>query len=129
MQDATAITRSEPRAKRNLVARRYVAAFLAIQIAVPGVLLGIRWVREGTHPVNEYPLSWQMYSAVRSGEYVGTDAQGEEHSLSTDPLPLLERGQGYGDAVPAMLCDANPDIVSIHRENAHPSLSTESYPC
>jgi hypothetical protein len=131
MQDTEAID-GKPVEKLFLgrfTTRQVVMAFIAIQVLVPLLLLGVRWIREGTHPVNEYPLSWQMYSAVRSGEYIGIDADGNEINLSTEMLPAFERGEGYGDSVPLMLCDVNSELVSVHRENAHPSLNAESVRC
>jgi len=93
--------------------RRLIAAFVAIQVVVPGAMLVARWVNEGSHPVEEYPLSWQMYSAVDSGTYIGFDEQQNEYELATDSIPPVVRGIGYGPTVPALLCETDPDLVAV----------------
>ena len=110
----------------RLTRRRVITAFIAVQVAIPLAMFGARWVNEGSHPVNEYPLSWQMYSAVDTGFYVGVDESQNEVALSTDDLPPIIRGAGYGATVPEMFCSADSELVEIHRVSADPALEAET---
>lgn len=44
--------------------RRVVLAFVALQVLVPLVLLGLRFVQQGAWPTTNYRYGWQVYSAV-----------------------------------------------------------------
>lgn len=92
-----------------------VAIFLAIQISVPTYQLAARWIDEGSRPTREYKYSYQMYSATKQAEFVGLTAEGVNVPLSTDDLPPILRTVAYGTSVAKMLCEANPDIVSVVR--------------
>lgn len=108
---------------------KLVTGFIVAQIAVPALALGARWVTDGSHPVREFPLSWQMYSAADVGTFVGIKANGEEVKLSTDGLPPILRGVGYGQSVHEMLCEANPDVVNVRRETTNRSLESVEITC
>jgi hypothetical protein len=94
-------------------------------------MLTARWINEGSTPVSELPLSWQMYSAVHSGIYVGVDSAGDEVTLSIDGLPFVIRDVGYGDSVQRMLCDLSPDLVTVRRVDPDALLQdqTEDVTC
>ena len=119
--------RHSPAKKRRLP--RIAVAFIAVQIAVPLLMLGGRWVWEGFHPEHELPLSWQMYSATDIGTYVGTSEDGKESTLSTEGLTLLEKSVWYGDEVQRKLCAENPNLTSVRRDGGRPDLDSEATTC
>lgn len=111
------------------LSNRIVFGLIAVQIAIPALALGVRWMDEGSHPVREYPLSWQMYSAADVGHFSGTTQAGYVKELATDALPVLVRGVGYGETVEHLLCESNPDIVTVRRETTNRSLSPVEFAC
>ncbi|MGP4056078.1 hypothetical protein ACTWP6_14840 [Mycobacterium sp. 4D054] len=119
--------------KRPISPRNRILAmlFVGIQILVPAGFLGLRWVKEGSQPTTEFPFSWQMYSRASSIEYFGIDDAGEEIALSTEGLIPVLRGVAYDYSVPAMLCDANPELVAVQRRADDPELDdfTEFVSC
>ncbi|MEB8326578.1 hypothetical protein NGF75_11365 [Dietzia kunjamensis] len=92
-----------------------VAVFVAVQFALPALLLPVRWSGEGSMPTVELPFRWQMFSAVDPGGYTGAAADGSERDLSLDDLPRITRAIAYSDDVPLMLCEQNPDLMSVAR--------------
>lgn len=126
MQDLS--NEAHPRTKKHT--RRIVAIVVAVQVAIPLGMLAARWVNEGSQPVSEYPLSWQMYSAVDSGTYVGNDGV-NDIPLNSDDLPPFVRYAGYGPTVPEMLCEANPQLISVAHVPAEDLLAdqTDVYSC
>jgi hypothetical protein len=128
MSEQVAEAAARSRATRTRTAKRLVAGFIAVQVAIPLAMFGARWVNEGSHPIDEYPLSWQMYSAVDSGTYVGLDDDQNEVSLSTKELPPIVRGAGYGATVPEMLCAAHPELFSVSRIHADRALPDQKEP-
>ena len=104
-----------------------VAIFLAIQAGVPIYQLAARWIDEGSRPTREYKYSYQMYSATKQAEFVGLTADGVNVPLSTDDLPFILRTVTYGTSVAEMLCEANPELVSVSR--VVPRYDTSPYPC
>lgn len=108
---------------------KLVTGFIVAQIAVPALALGARWVTDGPHPVREYPLSWQMYSAADVGTFTGIKADGSEVKLSTEGLPPILRGVGYGQSVHQMLCDTNTDLTQIRRDTTNRALQEVAITC
>lgn len=108
---------------------RIAVAFIAMQIAVPLVALGVRWAWEGFHPEHELPLSWQMYSATDIGSYLGTTSDGDDVELSLDGLSLLKRSVWYGDEVQQELCEQFPNLISVRRYGGRPDLNVEPTTC
>ncbi|MDV6300726.1 hypothetical protein R3P82_16575 [Dietzia maris] len=108
-----------------------VAVFVAVQFALPALLLTVRWSGEGSMPTVELPFSWQMFSAVDPGGYTGAAADGSERDLSLDDLPRITRAIAYSDDVPRMLCEQNPDLMSVARSGVEDGLLRHErvYPC
>lgn len=125
MQNSAEVTS----ASRSKAARVFVPVFIAVQVLVPGAMLAARWVNEGSQPATEYPVSWQMYSATKSGTYEGTTEDGSTVQLSTDSLPPVIRAQGYYVTVPLMLCEENESLVSVRRVDLKPSQETGDIAC
>lgn len=109
--------------------RRIVAAFIAVQIAVPAAALAYRWVDEGSRPIREYPLSWQMYSSAGIGGYVGVTDTNQEVELSIADLPPVIRGVGYGPTVQELFCDTRTDLQLVRRAPINPDLDWEDVKC
>lgn len=97
------------------VPRPVVLAVVALQLGLPLAMLADRWADEGLRPRTERPASWQMYSQSEPPRYTGVDAAGTERPLDLAAVPLLLRAVGTGDAVPARLCAAHPDLVAVRR--------------
>ena len=108
-----------------------VAVFVVSQITVPALLLAARWSGEGSMPTVELPFSWQMFSAIDPGGYTGAAADGSERDLSLDDLPRITRAIAYSDDVPRMLCEQNPDLMSVARSGVEDGLLRHErvYPC
>ena len=98
-----------------MAVRPLVLAVAALQLAVPGTMLVVRWAHEGSRPTSELPASFQMYSYAQRSTYTGTDAAGRVRPLDVDPLPLVVRAVGTGRTVPDRLCARNPDVVAVQR--------------
>lgn len=109
-----------------------VVGFVTLQVAVPALLLALRWELDGSHPVTEFRYSWQMYSSAGgSATYVGVDADGTRSTLPVTALPPVVRGIAYGDTVPRMLCERHGALVTVQRVTDEPGLEddTEPYTC
>lgn len=96
--------------------RPVVCAVAALQVAVPLVMLAVRWADEGSRPRTELPASYQMYSAEPPVAYVGTDRQGRERVLDAGPLPPVLRAVDTGSVVPHLLCRRHRDVVAVRRD-------------
>jgi hypothetical protein len=95
--------------------RPLVLAVAAAQVVVPVVLLGARWVQEGSRPTSELGASWQMYTSAPVPRYTGTDAGGRSRSLAAESLPPVLRAVSTGRVVPERLCARYPDVVVVRR--------------
>lgn len=93
-----------------------VLAVALLLLVLPLTMLVTRWVEQGTRPQTELPASWQMYSAVLSPAYTGTDAAGASRALDVDPLPPVLRDVDTGRVVPDRLCALHPELVSVRRD-------------
>jgi hypothetical protein len=96
-------------------ARPVVVAVAALQVALPGAMLLLRWVDEGSRPVSELPASWQMYSSAPAATYTGVDTSGDVRPLGVEDLPPFVRAVSTGRVVPDRLCDRHPDVVVVRR--------------
>lgn len=106
--------------------RPVVLAVVALQLGLPLAMLADRWADEGLRPRTERPASWQMYSQAAPPRYTGVDRRGGERPLELEVVPRLLRAVGTGDAVPARLCRAHPDLVAVRRDGGPDPLL---HPC
>lgn len=93
-----------------------VLVVAVLLLALPLTMLVVRWVEQGTRPQTELGASWQMYSAVPSPTYTGTDASGRTGPLDVDPLPPVLRDVDTGAVVPDLLCHRHPELVLVRRD-------------
>jgi hypothetical protein len=95
--------------------RRPLLVLVAVQVALPLVLLADRWLDEGAFPVDERGASFQMYSSAPALAYEGVDAAGRVRPLDVGVLPVWQRAVATGDVVPRALCDRSGDLVLVRR--------------
>jgi len=103
-----------------------VLAVAVLLLALPLTMLVVRWVDQGTRPQSELGASWQMYSAVPSPSYTGTDAAGRSRPLDVGPLPPVLRDVDTGRVVPDRLCDRHPELVVVQRDGG---TQPGTFPC
>ena len=113
--------------RRRIPFKALIAAFLVIQIGVPGFQFLHRWVVQGAQPSREYPLSYQMYSATTLPHFVGTTADGTEVDISSTVLPRFDRVRSFGSTVQREICELYPEFVTVTR--THPNKSTGRVEC
>lgn len=110
--------------------RLLVLLFVSLQIALPTLLLAARWATNGSHPVDEYRFSWQMYSSAGGATtYAGVDADGRVRDLSVADLPPVVRGIAYDGTVPRLLCERHDGLVEVRRTVHEPGLEDGTFPC
>ena len=91
-------------------------AVVVLQLALPAVMLSVRWATEGSWPATELPASFQMYSAVVPAyAYTGVDAAGRERALDPRVLAAVVRAVGTGRVVPDRFCARYPELVTVRR--------------
>lgn len=96
--------------------RPAVLALVVVQVGVPLVLLGARWVDQGSRPRTELGASWQMYSSAPEPRYTGVDAAGRTWPLHAGELPPVVREVATGGTVPELFCTRHPRLVAVVRE-------------
>lgn len=50
---------------------RAATVFIAVQIVIPALMLGVRWIEQGSWPTVALPFSWQMYSYAPAETWAG----------------------------------------------------------